>query len=118
MTVLNELDVFLHTDTFSDYTAGVIQRLEHEVNQDGSRECIALFVYSFNEVIISAGLRNSMSFLSSLIAWVNLLHAGDSLSPSSLIIQFCATQLRPDTVAQLQDMLTTVAIVVDYHVNI
>ena len=115
--MLNELDVFLHKDSFLDYTARVMQRLDHEVNSnsDGGRECIALFVYSFSEVIISAGLRNSMGFLSSLIDWANQLHFEDSISSSSCIVQFCATQLRPDTVAQLQDLLTTVAIVVSIH---
>lgn len=112
MVVLNELDAFLYKDEFSVYTARVMQRLENEAKSIGDKDCIALFVYSFNELIMSMGIRKSMSFLSTLIGWANLLHDEDSSSCSSCIFQFCATHLRPDTVAQLQDLLTTVALVV------
>jgi hypothetical protein len=112
MVVLNELDAFLYKDDFSDCTAKVMQRLENEVKSVGDRDCIALFVYSFNELIMSMGVQKSLTFLSALIGWANLLHDEDSSSCSSCIFQFCASQLRPDTMAQLQDLLTTVALVV------
>lgn len=76
---------------------------------------ISIFVYSFSEVILSLGQKHAFHILQSLSNFVDETNNPESSTSSSLILQFNVAHLSASTIAQFQEKLTTIAVVVSLH---